>query len=626
MNQGQPQPSAAPARATTRRAILGAILLLGCAALFLLQHTRAIAPFSPAPLLYLVADTEREAERIPLAATRVSDAKEIQVGEKIAREYRLIPPPNRPLPPPDPETARILLELNRVGGSVALHVRRHAIPYHFYLDSSPNLVNAFALPGGHIVVGHGLLALLESEDELAAILGHEITHVDNRHAIERLQYELASRKIGLDGLYSLGRPAVQLFEAGYTKEQELEADRVGLGFAVAAGYSPEGGINVMKRFEKFEAAYDNRSRAASPIEEMAGIPLGTLEQYFRSHPRASDRRSALESEARSRGWNGSLAVRPLPIRDIFLTEAAEKLNAEGNFSTAVARFQEAVALNPKNVRAWRGLAETSWRSGDAAETERAAKQALQLEATVRLWHLIALSLAVSDPDHAVERFEAVGRLKPVVPFGELYLTPDIELAGLKLLRGDPHPFDSIRSSVTSLEPLHQARARREIAFWMYRAGRSQDALTELEAARQAAPQSYNFSPLVWILSDLGRQADAQQALAFSPVDLPYSTPVESSDQEERAAVFAARGQQAERAAALAVIDWRTGQHDPAAKFREAAAADPVWMIHMWPEFNFSRETTTIIRELQSLELARRVKELRDRQQQQQAQRRQTPTD
>jgi predicted Zn-dependent protease len=208
------------------------LLLAGCAAIFILQRQKATVPITPRPLLYLVADTQREAERIPLAVTRVSDKRETQVGEQIVGSYGLTAAPAG-----DPDARAIIEYLNAVGLRVASHVQRKAIPYHFYLQDDPNFVNAFALPGGNIVVGRGLLSLMESEDELAAVLGHEIAHVDNRDAIERLQYKLASEKLGLGDLFRFGAPAVEIFEAGYTKEQEFQADRTGLALAVEAGYS-----------------------------------------------------------------------------------------------------------------------------------------------------------------------------------------------------------------------------------------------------------------------------------------------------------------------------------------------------------------------------------------------------
>jgi beta-barrel assembly-enhancing protease len=293
-----------------RRVILFALLVSGSAALFLLQRSVATAPVTPRPLLYLLADSERDAERIPLALTRLSDAEEIQAGERLAQEEGLVPRPR------NAANLDITEYLNKVGEAVASHVQRRAIPYHFYLAEDDNWVNACALPGGYIIVGRGLLQLLESEDELAAVLGHEITHVDDRHAIERLQYELASRKLGLEGVYQLGRPVVEIFKAGYSKEQELEADRGGLELAVEEGYSPAGVLNLMQRFEKLEA--DSQQRApGSPIGEIAQLPLGALQEYFRSHPPASDRLAALEIEIRARNWNESAPVRPLAIQKDF---------------------------------------------------------------------------------------------------------------------------------------------------------------------------------------------------------------------------------------------------------------------------------------------------------------------
>lgn len=290
-----------------RRVVLAALLISGGIALFCLQRSGATAPVTPRPLLYLVADSERDAERIPLALTRVSDAEEVQAGERLAREEGLVP---RPL---NASTLDITEYLNNVGRAVASHVQRREIPYQFYLRDDPYWINACALPGGYIIVGRGLLNLMESEDELAAVLGHEITHVDDRHAIERLQYELASRKLGLEGIYQLGRPAEEIFQAGYTKEQELEADRGGLELAVDAGYSPGGIIKLMERFEKMEAQSQPRP-PGTPIGEIARLPYGALEEYFRSHPPAAERIAALQTEIRAKNWNEFAPVRPLEIQ------------------------------------------------------------------------------------------------------------------------------------------------------------------------------------------------------------------------------------------------------------------------------------------------------------------------
>jgi beta-barrel assembly-enhancing protease len=574
-----------------RRSVAIALLLAGCAALFFLQQKKATVPITPRPLLYLVADTQREAERIPLALTRVSDQEEQKAGDQIARDFGLTS-----WRAPNPDAARIIAYLNDVGLRVSSHVQRKAIRYHFYLENNPYFINAFALPGGHIVVGRGLLELITSDDELAAVLGHEIAHVDDRHSIGRLQYQLASRKLGLGDLYSLGAPAIELFKAGYTKEQELEADRDGLRFAVAAGYSPAGALDLMKRFEKLESDYSER--AASPIGEFAQVPFGALVEYFRSHPPASERLAALQKEITANGWNASQPVRPLLIRPIFLADTAERLNARGDFQQSIATLKEAVAIDPRYVRAWQVLAGVSWRSGDAAETASAETEVVQQGLPAdRDWQLLARALAISDPKNAAQRFQQILAARAIAQVNPGPSTPAIELDGLRLLHGDKRAAADFKSGLPSTADISAlSKARSEIAWWMYRAGQFNDAEQQLQLARQMIPQAPDTSlRLVWVLSDLGRQADATQILD-SIIEDPYSQP-------RHAEIYAAR----------AMLMLRTGQPAQAhQQFQGAAEADPVWMVANWVQNNYSPSAARVISQLQAFESQRRAKSLRQR--------------
>lgn len=572
-----------------RRVLPAILLLVGSAALFLLQRNRATTAVTPRPLLYLLADTQREAERIPLAVTRVSDADEIKEGQRVALGYGLLSP--RPL---NEDEKAIRDYLNYVGALTAAHVQRRDIPYHFYLQD--HIVNAYALPGGHVVVGRGLLELLESEDELAAILGHEIAHVDNRHSIEKLQYELASRKLGLGGLYQLGSPAVQIFEAGYTKEQEFEADRVGLDLAVAKGYSPVGGVNVMKRFEKLEAEYSGKE--ATPLEGLTSVPFSALTEYFRSHPPASERRTALQAQIVARHWGDSTALRPFLIQNIFLTDAGERLARTGDFANSVAQFQKAVNIAPNYTRAWRGLAEARWRAGDAEGTLSAVAIAIHQLPTVQDWILAARALAALDSKDAVRRLATLGNESTVVGPDKVDSVARIEIAGLKLAKEQGEINELLAVLPTGQSPSIEARDRTEIAWWLYSAGRLQDAASQLQTARQLMPQALDSNLLlVWVLSDLGRQADAMEAL-----------------EKSRVSSMPSWQQRAESDAARAVVEWRTENRDAAkAGFQEAARNDPSWMVEGWVKNNFSASVTGVVRQLQAIELARRAKELQERQ-------------
>jgi predicted Zn-dependent protease len=575
-----------------RRLAAAAILIAGCVALYFLQRAKSEARISPAPVLYLVADTEREASRIPLQLTRVSDEEENQIGAQIAKEFGLTDP-HRFDNDKTGDSKTIENYLNTVGYVLTPQVQRQAIRYHFYLDDDPSLVNAFALPGGSIVVGRGLLNLLESEDELAAVLGHEITHVDNRHAIERLQYELAAKKYGLSAFYQLGRPAAEIFQAGYTKEQELEADRVGLDIAVARGYSSQGAIALMKRFEKLEdEESDPNRRAGSPVEEIAQVSVKSLDEYFLSHPPASERLTAMESEIKSQGWTET-PQRPLTIRNIFLADQAEALDAAGDFAKSIARFKEAVALAPDYLRSWRGLANAEWRSGDAAETVTPATESALRGKGIGDWDLLARALIVSSPQKAVDIFG--GNLNAAFTANkgtDPYAAGMVELTGMQVVRENKTDAFLTLQSVLASSPRYSSefrtRMQRELAWWIYRAGKLEDAAKVLEGARQTLPQeSETILQLAWVYSDLGKQADAVENIG--KINLGSSLDTESH-------------------AAFAVISIRVNQHSQANDaFQLAVSEDPVWLVPRWVQNNFSNSTAAIIKQLQVEELARRKK-------------------
>jgi predicted Zn-dependent protease len=301
-----------------RRWIFAVVLLAACGgALALLEWRNASGEITPRPLLYLLADAQRQIERLPLKLTQVKSEEENQIGRELAQHYT-----GWGAATTGKESQLVGEYLSSVGRRVAESVKRKGIRYEFHYVGDPHLVNAFALPGGQIFFGRGLLALLETEDEFAAILGHEIAHVDERHCIERLQYELKARKLGLRGIYQLGKLAVMIFQAGYTKEKEAEADRAGLALAVAAGYSPAGAVEVERRFARLHP--QTQRPAASPVEEIARVPLQSLREYFRSHPPSHERAVRLEKIIAERGWNIRQPQRPLEVRAILATEEAGK--------------------------------------------------------------------------------------------------------------------------------------------------------------------------------------------------------------------------------------------------------------------------------------------------------------
>lgn len=226
----------------------------------------------------LWADVFRDADQFGLQLSRVSARDEMELGKKIATNL---------------ERTRTTVPMwevyvQAVGRSLAKHVRRKDIHYEFHVIDSP-VKNAFALPGGQIFIYQGLLDAMQSEAELAAVLGHEIAHVDSRHCIERFQYQLRLRKLGFGDIGALLNVARMIMAVGYAQYQELEADSLGLSYALAEGYDPQGGIDLFSRMFRGSTDFAQKAAASTPLEVLAQLASGALADYFQSHPPTQER-------------------------------------------------------------------------------------------------------------------------------------------------------------------------------------------------------------------------------------------------------------------------------------------------------------------------------------------------
>jgi len=152
--------------------------------------------------------------------------------------------------------------VQQVGERLAANSHRSNLIYRFTVLDSPE-VNAFALPGGYIYVTRGLLAYLNSEAELAAVLGHEIGHVTARHAVRQQSAatvagvvgSVIAAQTGVQGAQDLLNVLGTAILRGYGRDHELEADRLGAEYLARSGYDPQamiGVIRVLKNQELFE--------------------------------------------------------------------------------------------------------------------------------------------------------------------------------------------------------------------------------------------------------------------------------------------------------------------------------------------------------------------------------------
>jgi predicted Zn-dependent protease len=208
-------------------------------------------------------------------APQVSTQQEQQIGAQYSQQI------NRQLPLLNDQAT--LSFVNQIGSRLAAIADPRGIRYQFYVVNS-DVVNAFALPGGYVYVNRGIIEHADNLSELAGVLAHEIGHVAERHSIEQLQ-RAQNANLGLNVLYGvlLGRAPSGVEQAGiqvggsavfagYGRDAEREADAVGVGYMVRAGYNPNG----MATF--FEELLQLQQRQPSRVE-----------QWFSTHPTTQER-------------------------------------------------------------------------------------------------------------------------------------------------------------------------------------------------------------------------------------------------------------------------------------------------------------------------------------------------
>ena len=184
----------------------------------------------------------------------MSEAQELQLGQsyhkKILSEYALYP------------DEKLQAYISEIGHRLVANSHRANIGYKFFLLDSPE-VNAFALPGGYVYITRGILAYMNSEAELAGVLGHEIGHITARHGVRQQSKGMLVDLFGSVAAVASGNSSVgnlsdifgSALMSGYGRKHELEADRLGAVYLVNSGYSPwamRDVIGTLKNQELFE--------------------------------------------------------------------------------------------------------------------------------------------------------------------------------------------------------------------------------------------------------------------------------------------------------------------------------------------------------------------------------------
>ena len=391
-------------------ALLGASLLAGC----------TVNPVTGARELALIG----LADEVAIGQNQYAPARQMQGGD-----LTLYP--------------EVTNYVEQVGARVAA-VSDRALPYEFVVLNS-SVPNAWALPGGKIAINRGLLTELNSEAELAAVLGHEVVHAAARHgalAMQRglllqgvlLATNVAAQRSNYSGLaVGAASVAAQLVNQRFGREAELDSDYYGMEYMSRAGYDPSAAISLQQVFlglsedreqswldglfashpPSAERVARNRATAASlpsggdlgsEAYAAAIAPLRASKPAYEAHDRA---RAALTQDRLDEAERlGTQAVEALPGESQFHTLLGDVDARRGRHADAIAHYDQAIARNDTFFYPYlrRGLAQQQ--AGRATAAETSLRTSIELLPTADAYYALgALAEQRGDRGNALGYYE-----------------------------------------------------------------------------------------------------------------------------------------------------------------------------------------------------------------------------
>lgn len=341
-----------------------------------------------------------------VSRTSLSESSEDRIGREIMRQIR---------DSGDYYDDPVILEyLTGLGERLGSASPEPSMRFEFFAVRDPTL-NAFAMPGGYIGVHTGLISATRNESELAGVLGHELGHVTQKHIARMVDNQKNASLVSILALAvailaarsnsDVTQAAIATSQAysmqnqlNFTRENEREADRVGLQTLAAAGYSPQGMASFFERLQAQGRLYENNAPG-----------------YLRTHPLTYERIADMQNRvAQMRYQQREDSLDYLIVRARVQAE-------EGEARDALQRF-EAQAREQGDAGSWYGLARAALRANEP-DRARAALQALAPhEARTPLIPLLRGEILLADrrPGEAVQALEAAsGRFSSYRPLAYL---------------------------------------------------------------------------------------------------------------------------------------------------------------------------------------------------------------
>ncbi|MBI4003395.1 MAG: M48 family metalloprotease [Candidatus Omnitrophica bacterium] len=212
-----------------------------------------------------------------------STSKEVAVGRRIAQRIA----EELTIADDEPMQERV----RTIGHRLAAVCDRQELIYSFTVVKDDD-VNAFSLPGGYVFINDGLVKKTANEDELAGVIAHEVAHITARHAVKRfegglgLQIAQLATMAARQGAAARGLGvAMRAAQLAYARQDELEADRLGVKYLRAAGFDPKGILTFLEKLRDLDHGKSHY------------LPRGvTRPQYAMSHPYVPERLRAVKEE------------------------------------------------------------------------------------------------------------------------------------------------------------------------------------------------------------------------------------------------------------------------------------------------------------------------------------------
>lgn len=349
----------------------------------------------------------------------MGEEQELRMGEEAYPVYTQISEGEFP----DPALQAYVAQ---VGRRLAALSHRPGLPYEFNVVNASE-INAYALPGGKISITRGLLTRMENEAQLAAVLGHEIGHVAARHQAAGYTRQVLAGVLTTVGLVALETARVQggelLAQGGllatnlvlmkYSRDQERQSDELGMEYMTAAGYNPEGMVQVM---EILKASHD---REPSAVESLfLSHPL-TSERLARAREMAELQPARLKTPERLRAEpfrKATAGLRKVAPAYAKMDEGRKAL-AKGKVDEALRLLREATELAPGHALIWAFRAAAEAKAEDLDEALRSAERAATLAPKLFRARFTAGVLAFEAGRHgrSLEHLAAAEKLVPGQP-------------------------------------------------------------------------------------------------------------------------------------------------------------------------------------------------------------------